>query len=520
MTAGQPELFARATRGMSGAALLVSTDGEILAGNAAAEAWLAGSRALWDVFEPSPDARAYVDACARTLDPIPGTLHRHDEAFRCTGWRLWRNDPFVVLHLVPAAEAQRFALLTQKIAELDAEVLHRRAAERALQALQSVTAALSAAHTAADIVSIVLPTASEAFGATHSILFLRGNEHVHLVGARGYDDATVRAYETFPLDARLPASDVIRTGRLLVLGPVEQHRDYYLDASNPAWIVVLPLRTGSGVIGALRFGFARARAFAGSELARMAAFADLCAQALERAALYETATADSRRKDVLLAILGHELRYPIAPLQTAVELMRVRRPDAFPRQTQHLASLVEDVLEVSRIERGKVELQREVRPLRETVQRAIEIVAPLLKRQRHELAIEVPDDIALDADHARIAQLVTNLLDNASKYCDPGGHIVVRAAATATGVELRVRDDGRGIARDLLPRVCEPFVQSVRTSAHAPQGLGLGLAIVRGIVDLHGGRVELHSEGSGRGTEVIVVLPGLVETRRASRIAR
>ena len=525
MTSTPAELFVRTTHGLSRATMLVSCAGELCAANPAARRLLPpDGTSLWSAFDASADARAFLDACAGTLDPLPGALRRRGEVFRCTGWRLTRDDALVVLQLVPASETERFALLTQKVEELNDEIHQRRAAERAVEALQSVTAALSAASTPAEIAGIVLPTASRLFGAVAGTVYMRRDDRVELVGEHGYPEGALTAYRTLLLEAHLPVCDVIRTERLTQLDPDEMRREYGYEPVRDGLSTALPLRASGHVLGAIGFAFPRGRTLPGSELDRLCAFADLCAQALDRARLLETATEANRRKDEFLAILGHELRNPLAPIQSAVDVMRMRSPDTFARErdlierhARHLGMLVDDILDLTRIAHGKITLRRNARPLRETVQRAIDLVAPTLERHHHALALDLPADLVLEADHDRLVQVIANLLDNAAKYTPPGGTIEIRAARHGEHVELRVRDNGRGIARDLLARVFEPFVQDIRTGARTPGGLGLGLAIVRGIVELHGGRIEAHSDGLGQGTEVVVSLPGACEAARDAR---
>jgi signal transduction histidine kinase/DNA-binding response OmpR family regulator len=222
----------------------------------------------------------------------------------------------------------------------------------------------------------------------------------------------------------------------------------------------------------------------------------------------------SRSKDEFLAMLGHELRNPLAPILTALELMRLRAGDVaarertiIERQTQHLASLVEDLLDVSRIARGMVELRCERLDLADVVAKAIETAGPLFEQQRHELVISVPRDLVVDADPARLTQVFANLLTNAAKYTDPGGRVTVAARREGDEIVASVTDTGRGIAADMLGRVFELFVQERQNLDRARGGLGLGLAIVRNLVELHGGRVEVSSPGPHRGSTFLVRLP-------------
>ncbi len=227
------------------------------------------------------------------------------------------------------------------------------------------------------------------------------------------------------------------------------------------------------------------------------------------------ADAANRAKDEFLAMLGHELRNPLAPIVTALQLMQMRgtpgagrEREIIERQIRHMIGLVDDLLDVSRITQGKVALKRERVELSRVVAQAIEMAGPLLEQQRHTLQVEVArEGLALDADPARLAQVFANLLTNAAKYTRPGGHITVEGSREGDRVDLRVRDTGIGIAPEILPEIFEPFTQAAQAIDRSHGGLGLGLAIVRSLVKLHGGEVMAISEGRDRGTEFIVRLP-------------
>jgi signal transduction histidine kinase len=223
----------------------------------------------------------------------------------------------------------------------------------------------------------------------------------------------------------------------------------------------------------------------------------------------------NRSKDEFLAMLGHELRNPLAPIVTALHLMRLRSDDTLhkertiiERQVNHLVRLVDDLLDVSRITRGRIELKRERIEMSEVVAKAIEMASPLLEQRQHRLDIDVRHaGLALEADAVRLAQVVANLLNNAAKYTEPHGTITVAAGREGDEIVLRVRDTGIGLSAEMLPRVFDLFVQEHQALDRAQGGLGLGLAIVRTLVDLHGGRVEAHSDGPGHGSEFTVRLP-------------
>ncbi|WP_150106354.1 hybrid sensor histidine kinase/response regulator [Anaeromyxobacter dehalogenans] len=234
------------------------------------------------------------------------------------------------------------------------------------------------------------------------------------------------------------------------------------------------------------------------------------------------AEAASRTKDEFLAMLGHELRNPLSPIVTALELQDLggsggtREHAVIRRQVDHLVRLVDDLLDVSRITRGKVELQPERIEVRSFVARAVEMATPLVEERSHRLTVDVPEGLAVVGDPHRLAQVVANLLTNAARYTPPRGHIGVRAALRGAEVELAVRDDGRGLAPELRSRIFEPFVQAPQGQDRPQGGLGIGLALVRSLVELHGGRVEACSEGPGKGSTFVVELPAAPRAPAAS----
>jgi DNA-binding response OmpR family regulator/nitrogen-specific signal transduction histidine kinase len=221
----------------------------------------------------------------------------------------------------------------------------------------------------------------------------------------------------------------------------------------------------------------------------------------------------SRTKDEFLAMLGHELRNPLSPILTALELMRLRghysrEQDIIERQISHLTRLVDDLLDVSRITRGKVELKKRRIEIAEIVARSIEVASPLLEQRAHRLEIELPRrGLAVDADVDRLAQVFANLLTNAAKYSDHGSRIVVAAERGDGVIRVRVRDFGIGIAPDMIGKVFGLFVQESQSLDRSRGGLGLGLAIAKNLVEMHKGTVAAFSEGPATGTEMVVELP-------------
>jgi len=229
-----------------------------------------------------------------------------------------------------------------------------------------------------------------------------------------------------------------------------------------------------------------------------------------------------RRKDEFLAMLAHELRNPLAPIRNAVEILKRRGElsevqiggchSIIQRQTEHLARLVDDLLDVSRISRGQIELRKGMFTLTDILQRALETSLPLIESRRHELSLHLPEaPLWVEGDLVRLAQVVSNLLNNAAKYTDIGGSIRLGVECADGHALIRVEDNGRGIDPAVLPHLFDLFYQVDRTLDRSEGGLGIGLSLVEKLVGMHGGQVEAHSAGRGRGSEFVVRLPCLHE---------
>jgi signal transduction histidine kinase len=234
----------------------------------------------------------------------------------------------------------------------------------------------------------------------------------------------------------------------------------------------------------------------------------------------EEAEEATRAKHEFLAMLGHELRNPLSPIVTALQLMKLGGADSterartiIERQVNHLMRLVDDLLDVSRIARGRVELKTEILEMSDIVAKAIEIASPMLEQHNHVLTVSVPRrGLQVDGDPTRLSQVVSNLLTNAAKYTPPGGRIEVRADHVDDEIVLRVRDTGIGIPPHMLPRVFDLFAQERQAIDRSQGGLGIGLTIVRNLVERHGGRVSADSDGPGCGSEFTVRLPRVKHT--------
>ncbi|MDB4962693.1 MAG: Histidine kinase [Myxococcales bacterium] len=333
-------------------------------------------------------------------------------------------------------------------------------------------------------------------------------------------------------EARHGAGKVLRTGEpelvpyidqqnLAELFPDPSHREKLRTLDIRSYVCA-PIQREDRVLGVITLAMSESgRVYAQDDLQLVMLLASRIAIAIENAQLFQTAQVDrasaqeaNRAKDDFLAMLGHELRNPLAPIRTALELMKLREPDALvhertviDRQVSQLVALVDDLLDVARIARGLVELHRRPVSLLDVVAKGVETASPLVESRQHELRIDIDPRLVVDGDPLRLAQVVANLVTNAAKYTAPHGTIEVTGQRRGDSAVLAVRDTGIGIPADMLSRVFDTFVQAPQAIDRAGGGLGLGLTIVKSFVELHGGKVTASSNGPGAGTVFEVVLP-------------
>ena len=287
-------------------------------------------------------------------------------------------------------------------------------------------------------------------------------------------------------------------------------------------LIAVPIRAGEwNAMWALVVGSASPRRWSPHEVALLEDVAERIWAATERALVEEALRENQTRlqnanrvKDEFLAMLGHELRNPLAPITTTVELMKLRAPETFVRergiieaQVRYLTGLVDDLLDVSRIASGKIELKTEEVDLGEVVAAAVETTQTVMEERSHSLHVQVDARLIVSGDRRRLVQVLVNLLGNAAKYSPPGRNVWLSASAEDGQAVLRVRDEGQGIEADLLSGVFELFSQGRQAIDRSHGGLGLGLSIVRNLVTLHGGTVEAASDGAYKGSEFTVRLP-------------
>ncbi|HEV3239072.1 MAG TPA: response regulator [Casimicrobiaceae bacterium] len=337
---------------------------------------------------------------------------------------------------------------------------------------------------------------------------------------------------------------VLKSGRPTTLGPA------WLDATttdpqNPVraseigaiadfaikGVSIVPLAARGRTLGALLLGVGPSGREFDADASSMAIdLAGRAAVALDNARLYAKIQEEDRRKDEFLAMLAHELRNPLAPISNAVHILKVSdqdqakrewATDVIGRQLRQLIRLVDDLLDVSRITRGKIDLRIEVIDAGKVVAAAVETSRPFVDAFEHTLNVLLPPEpLGLKGDFARVAQILANLINNAAKYTDRRGRISLTAAREGAEVVFRVRDTGMGIPPELLTHIFEPFTQIVRTLDRSQGGLGIGLTLVRRLVEMQGGRVYASSEGPNRGSEFTVSLPAADPVPRAKRPAK
>jgi signal transduction histidine kinase/CheY-like chemotaxis protein len=365
------------------------------------------------------------------------------------------------------------------------------------------------------------------------------------------------------LRARVGMGQVLRTGQSTLIPEVtleviragSQDEEHYRLGLRlaPRSCILVPMMSRGRVLGAICLALSEdGRRYGPADLALAEEIGHRAALALDNARLYheiqealrhrdesvealrksdeelrrrvEELAAEDRRKDEFLAMLAHELRNPLAAISNAghvlgqVDGAGARTRDlvgVIGRQIRHLSRLVDDLLDVSRLTRGRIELRKRPVELRPIVEGAVETTRPLLEQRGHRLAVSVPDEPAvLEADATRIEQVLANLLNNAAKFTEPGGSIDLSARVQDGEAVLKVKDNGPGIAPDLLPRIFDLFVQEDRSLARSHGGLGIGLTLVRSLVERHGGKVEARSDGPGQGSEFEVRLPVLAASAR------
>jgi len=503
-----PDDFRRLADLTAEPALLLSRQGSVLAANrqmrqlGLVPEQLPG-RHLTE-FAASPRLDDYLRMCARSASPVIGAAEVHGDDGRVSQCRCYgavlEFDPqgehtqIVLRFAAREGPENRFLALNQKIQELNAEVRRRRMVEQRLReqtdwlqvTLSSIGDAVITTDASGDV-TFLTPAAESLTGWTNLEASGRPLEEVFRI-----------VNETSRAVVESPVKKVLRSGTMVGLANHTMliARD---GSERPIDDSAAPIRDARGrLIGVVLV------------------FRDVTERRQSQQTLRQRAeelTEADRRKNEFLAMLAHELRNPLAPIRSGLDLLAIEYGESeaiqlMQEQVAHVVRLVDDLLDVSRIVTGRIELRRETVKLQTIVTRALETVKPLLLERCQRLHVSVPPEpVYLYVDPVRMAQVLTNLLHNAAKYTDAGGEIQLTARHSRDGITISVKDNGIGIEPSLLPQVFELFIQSERTIDRSLGGLGLGLTLVRNLVELHDGTVSAFSRGTGQGSEFVVNLP-------------
>jgi signal transduction histidine kinase/DNA-binding response OmpR family regulator len=442
-------------------------------------------------------------------------------------------DLYRKTELVKRQAEQQVAIAHEQAARASAEAATRRSAFLA-DASTILATSLDYDATLAHSARLPIPSLADI-----SVLRMAGASRMGPAQVACVDqhiEAALHSASACPLGSALEARSqhVMRTGKTERLAPPDLGAPAgEAGAGNGAppppkvaAALVLPLVARGKVLGTLSLARTReGSAYAPLDVSLAEDLAGRIAIAVDNANLFRKVQEGDRRKDEFLATLSHELRNPIAAISNALQCLEVGADSPsmvdeartiLKRQVQHVIRLVEDLLDVSRITRGKIRLRKETVELKSIVDRAVSGVRPLVAARGHDLAVSLPATaVHLRGDPTRLEQVIGNLLHNAVKYTEPGGRIELTAELEGEQVTIRVKDTGAGISDDLLPKIFDLFAQGDRTLDHSQGGLGIGLTLVRSLVALHGGDVSATSRGPGLGSEFVVRLPAVAPSAKS-----
>lgn len=453
----------------------------------------------------------------------------HEIEYRMRGkdgtWR-WFISRDRLFSRTPAGQPQQLLGVAQDITK-------RKQAEERTMLLQAVTAAISEALTPQQVMDVVVRQGSAVLGAFAGLVALRSPDGtaLHLAATSGYTEQALRSWQTLPLERLLPLTVAVRTGELVVIESADDVHTRFPDlhdvqhTSGSHSLVAVPFIAERQVVGVLGLSFAAFRTFDAEERALLWSLAQLCTQALERARLYEAeqqaraqAQAAVSLRDAFFSVAAHELRTPLTTLLGQVQLLQRRLARAatgdermqrglavIADQSLRLNKMIVALLDAARIEMGRLSIEKMPFAFDALVQRIVDEVQPTLIQ--HTIVYHRPAaPVILYGDELRLEQVVQNLLQNAIKYSPTGGDIVITAAQSSDQLVLTVSDQGIGIPSSALPQLFQQFYRAPNAQAHQINGLGVGLFVIREIIMLHGGHIDVASE-EGRGTTFTIVLP-------------
>ncbi|MEH2403119.1 GAF domain-containing protein [Nostoc sp.] len=474
-----------------------------------------------------------------------------------------RERIFGAISFVTAESERRYSIADLSLAE---DVAHRAAiaidnarlyqeaqqaqttAEQALERiarLQSITAALSESLTPAQVSEVIVEQSMAALGASSALVALlnENKTELEIVRAVGYNQDLLDTWRHFAIDSPFPLAEAVRTGQP-IWGQARQNQiarypdlaEIYAQYDIDPWISI-PLMVEGWAVGGITLGFAQPQLLSGEDQAFILAVAQQCAQAIARAHLYEAertarnaAESANRIKDEFLAVLSHELRTPLNPILGWTKLMRTRKLDqltsdraleTIERNAKLQTQLIEDLLNVSRILQGKLNLNFYPINLVSVIEAAIETVRLSAQAKSIEIQTILESDVGqVLGDANRLQQVIWNILSNAIKFTPTGGQVKIKLKQVGLQVKICVTDTGKGIVPEFLAYVFDYFRQADSATTRKFGGLGLGLAIVRHLVELHGGTVQAESLGEGQGATFTVILPCLQDESKGIKDAK
>jgi signal transduction histidine kinase/CheY-like chemotaxis protein len=518
--------------------LLATPSGQILAANVAAADALGASEAALvgtSFGEFSGDPRALQD---RLEGPNPGrpiaVKGREGQRFACYVNRI--PPDLLLLRLSGGPDA------TPRVRDFLEAMAGAGVAAQAgslLERLHAFTRLLARAITTTEVTEAVVDMGLAATSAGGGGLWLLSEDGAVACLARAVGAGGPRPedFVNVPIDrpVRMPILDAIRDEKPVWVESCDEMKARYPEAfrafsrGGDYAIACVPLLAQGRCLGGLTYKFDGARVFEEQQKAFLQVIAWHSAQAIERSKLYAAeqrareaaessqriAREADRQKDEFLAMLSHELRNPLAPIVSALHVMKLSGGGAFvteraviERHVETIVRLVDDLLDVARVTTGKIVLRKERLDLAHAVAKAVEMVRPLVDARGQRLTVDVANPpIPVVADEARLAQAIANLLANATKYTEDGGAIAIRAYGSGAEAIVAVKDSGIGMTPEALPRIFDLFVQEAPALDRGRGGLGVGLRVVKDLVDLHGGSVSARSEGIGRGSEFVIRLP-------------
>lgn len=469
----------------------------------------------WDLFPEARDSRSFRELRRASIERIPVEF----EDFNPTVQRWFSTRAF-------PAEHDAIAVYFRDVTEKKAADVERAANLAALSRLQALSTKLVQSGSFEPLLHEILDAAVELSGAFKGNIRLRDGESgsLRIVVHHGYAPAFLARFTG--RGTRLACERAAETTERVVVedlaavrGDADADDLAALDAEGIRAMQSTPLMSRGGrVLGVLSTQYPTPRSLSDREQRHLDLLARMAADFIERAQAEAALKDADRRKDEFLAMLAHELRNPLAPIINGVGLLRLSSggnpalratTDMLDRQVGQLVRLVNDLVDVSRITRGKIELVLEPLELTAVIRQALETARPVTEAKRQRVDFQPPARaLHVNADFTRLMQVIGNLLSNASKFTPDGGDITIRVHEAADGhAHIHVRDNGIGIPRDQLPGIFELFVQGDTTLERSSSGLGIGLTLVRKLVELHHGTVEARSDGPGQGSEFIVRFP-------------